>query len=57
MGFNVYAVEMASYGMIYMLNSMSTGTGVEVIRFCFSNLKDCNAGITDERIYELSQSL
>jgi hypothetical protein len=56
MGFNVYAVEMASYGMKYILSIMSTGAGVQAIRFCFCNLKGCNVGITD-KIYELSQYL
>jgi hypothetical protein len=46
----MYAVEMASGGMIYIRSFMKTGKGVQAILwFCLSNLKRCNVGITDGR--------
>jgi hypothetical protein len=38
-----YAVEMASYGMIYVPRFMKTGTGFQaVLRVCLRNLRGCN---------------
>jgi hypothetical protein len=43
-------VEMGSGGMIYIPSFMKIGKGVEgILRSCLSNLKGCNAGITDGR--------
>jgi hypothetical protein len=40
----MYTIGMASDGMIYM----KIGTGIQaIIRFCLSNLRGCNDGITD----------
>jgi hypothetical protein len=45
---------MGSGGMIYIRSFMKIGVGVQVIlRFGYSNLKGCNVGITDGRIYEV----
>jgi hypothetical protein len=38
----MYAVEMASCGMIYLPSFMKP-----ILRFCLKNLKGCNVGITD----------
>jgi hypothetical protein len=36
---------------INTLNFMKIGTGVRaIIKFCFRNLRDCNIGITGERV-------
>jgi hypothetical protein len=44
------AVEIASCGMIYFPSSLNIGTGVQaILRFCLSNLKGYNVGITDGR--------
>jgi hypothetical protein len=46
----MYAVEMASCGMIYLPNFMKFGTGVQaVLRFCPSSLNSCNVDITNGR--------
>jgi hypothetical protein len=46
----MYAVEMASCGMIYLPSFMKIGTGVQaILRFCLRNLKGCDVGITDGR--------
>jgi uncharacterized protein YraI len=43
----IYAVEMASCGMIYLPSFMKIATGVQaVLRFCLRNVKGCNLGIT-----------
>jgi hypothetical protein len=43
-----YTVEMASCVIIYVPIFIKTGAGVEtILRFCLSNLKSCNVGITD----------
>jgi hypothetical protein len=43
-----YIVELASDGMIYIPSFMKIGTDIEgILRFCFSNLKGCNIGVTD----------
>jgi hypothetical protein len=48
--FMMYAVEMASCGMIYLPSFMKTATGIQaVLRFCLRNLKGSNAGIIDGR--------
>jgi hypothetical protein len=48
--FMMYAIEMASCGMIYLPSSMKIATGVqEILRFCLRNLTGCNVGITDGR--------
>jgi hypothetical protein len=50
----MYAVEMASCGMIYITGFMKIGTGVQaILRFCLSNLKGCNVGITGGGIYKV----
>jgi hypothetical protein len=44
------AVEMGSSGMIYLPSFIKIVTGVEgILRFCISNLKGCNIGITGRR--------
>jgi hypothetical protein len=46
----MYAVEMASCGMIYFTSLMKIGRGVHgTFTFFIGNLKDCNVGITDVR--------
>jgi hypothetical protein len=49
----MYAVEMASCGMIYFIylpSFMKIGIGVQAIStFCLSNLKGWNVGITHGR--------
>jgi hypothetical protein len=46
----MYAVEMASCGKIYLPSFMKICKGVQaILRFCLSNLDDCNVGITDGR--------
>jgi hypothetical protein len=45
----MYAVEMAT-GKICIPSIMKIGTGVQaILRFCISNLRGCNFGITDGR--------
>jgi hypothetical protein len=46
----MYAMEMASSGMIYIPNLMKIGTGAEairVLRVCLRKLKDYNVSITE----------
>jgi hypothetical protein len=44
------ADEMPSYGMILLPSFMKIGTDVKgILRFCVSNLKGCNVGITEGR--------
>jgi hypothetical protein len=46
----VYAVEMASCGMIYIPSFIMTGAGLQaILRVFLKNLRGCNAGITDGR--------
>jgi hypothetical protein len=46
----MYAVEKASCGMICTPSLMNTGTGIQaILRFCFSNLRSSNVGITEGR--------
>jgi hypothetical protein len=48
--FMVYAVEMASFGMIYIPSSMKVGAGIQIIlrlRLSYSNL--CNMGASDRK--------
>jgi uncharacterized protein YraI len=46
----MYATEMDSCGMMYIPRFMKIGTGSQaIIRFCFSNMRGCNVGITDGR--------
>jgi hypothetical protein len=46
----MYAVEMASGGMIYIPSFMKIDTGVQAIRNVFlSNFRGCNVGIADGR--------
>jgi hypothetical protein len=41
---------MGSGGVIYIPSFMQIGTGVDgILRFCHSNLKVCNVGVTDGR--------
>jgi hypothetical protein len=50
MGFIMYAVEIGSGGIIYIRSCIKIGTGIQaILRFCLSNLKVCNVGITDQR--------
>jgi hypothetical protein len=45
-----YAVDTAPGGMTYITSFMKIGTGVRaILRFCLSNLRGCNVGITDRR--------
>jgi hypothetical protein len=42
--------EASSRGVVYLPNFMNIGTGVQAIsRFCFSDLNECNVGITEEK--------
>jgi hypothetical protein len=42
-----YDFEMASRGKIYLPGFMKYGGGVkEILRFCLSNMRNCNIGIT-----------
>jgi hypothetical protein len=44
----MYAVEMASCDMIYLLSFVKICTGVKaILRFCLRNLRGCDVGITD----------
>jgi uncharacterized protein YraI len=44
-----YTVEMVSGAMVYISNFMKIGSGIQVIlRFCLSNLRGCNVGITGD---------
>jgi hypothetical protein len=44
----MYAIELASDVMIYIPSFMKIGTGIQaMLRFCLSNLRGCNVGITD----------
>jgi hypothetical protein len=46
----MYAVEMASCGMIYLPSFMKIGTGVQaILRFCLRYLRGCIVGISDGR--------
>jgi hypothetical protein len=45
----MYAVEMASCGMIYIPGSLKIGTGVQAILRFFLKFERLNVGITDER--------
>jgi hypothetical protein len=46
----MYAVEIASFAVIYIQSFMNTGTGIEaILRFCLRNLRGCNVGITDDK--------
>jgi hypothetical protein len=48
---------MGSGGMINIPSFMKIGMGVQaILRFCLSNLRGCNVGITDGGIYELHSS-
>jgi uncharacterized protein YraI len=50
----MYTVQMASCGMTNLPSFMKIGTGIQaILRFCLSNLKGCNVGITDGRIYDV----
>jgi hypothetical protein len=43
-----YVVEMASYGMTYILSFMMNGIGIQtILRFFLRNLWGCD-GVTDE---------
>jgi uncharacterized protein YraI len=46
----MYAVEMASCGMISLPSFMKIAAGVQaILRFCLRNLRVCNVRITDGR--------
>jgi hypothetical protein len=50
----MYAIDMASGGMIYLPSFMNIGTSVQAIsRLFLSSLKGCNVDITDEGICEV----
>jgi hypothetical protein len=43
-------IDIGSGGVKYISGFKKIGTGVEgILRFCLSNLKGCNVGITDKR--------
>jgi hypothetical protein len=45
-----YIVAMSSGGVIYIPSLMKTGRGIQaILRFCLSNLRGCNVGITNGR--------
>jgi hypothetical protein len=49
-GSMMYAVEIASCGMIYLPSSMQIGRGIQaILRFRISNLNSYNVGITEGR--------
>jgi hypothetical protein len=49
-----YPFGMALYGMMCIPSFMKTERGVQtMLRFCLSNLNDCNVGIIDGEICEL----
>jgi hypothetical protein len=42
------AVEIGSGVMICIQSFMNVGTGIQaILRFCLSNLEDCNVSVTD----------
>jgi hypothetical protein len=44
----IYAVEMASCGMVYLPNFMKIATGIQaILRFYLRNFRGSNVGITD----------
>jgi hypothetical protein len=44
----MYAIDMASCGVIYAPSFMKIDTGVQaILRFCLRNVRGCNVGITD----------
>jgi hypothetical protein len=44
----MYVIQILSCGMVLLSSFIKHGTGVQaILRFCFSNLKGCNVGITD----------
>jgi uncharacterized protein YraI len=46
----MYAVDMASCGIIYAPSFMKIGRGVQaILRFCLNNLRGCDVGVTDGR--------
>jgi hypothetical protein len=46
----MYAVGMASCGMVYLPSFMKIRTGVQaILRFCPRNLKGCDVGVIDGR--------
>jgi hypothetical protein len=46
-GLMIYAIEMASCGVIFLLSFMKVGTDLQaMLRFCLSNVNGCNVGIT-----------
>jgi hypothetical protein len=46
----LYAVEMASCGVIYLPSFMKIGSGVEaILRFCLRNVRGCDVCVTEER--------
>jgi hypothetical protein len=46
----MYAVEMASSGMIYLISFMKNGADVQaILRFCFRNVRGCNVVISQGR--------
>jgi hypothetical protein len=46
----MYAVEISSYGMVFLPNSIKIGVGIQaILRFCLRKLEGCNVGITNAR--------
>jgi hypothetical protein len=46
----MYAVEVASCGMVYAPSFMKIGRGVQaILRFCLRSLRGCDVGISDGR--------
>jgi hypothetical protein len=42
------AIEITSYSLMYIHCFMTIGTEIKAtLKYCLSNLKDCNVGITD----------
>jgi heme/copper-type cytochrome/quinol oxidase subunit 2 len=48
-----YAVEMTSYGMMYLPSIMKIGMGVQtLVRFCLRNWRSCNDHVSHGKNYE-----
>jgi hypothetical protein len=49
-GFMKCVTEIGSDGMIYVPSFMKIGAGIQpILRFCLSNLRSCNVGMTEVR--------
>jgi hypothetical protein len=48
---------MGSGSIIHVLSFIKIDKGIQaILKFCLSNLNDCNVGITDEEIYDVHRS-